>query len=920
MKIIETTHCPQCETPLQLQGIPFCTHCRFPLKLIAQKYRLEKILAQGGFATVYLAYRIGLESPRVIKVLKPEFFSVNEAITRFFREVRVTGALSEDNDHIVRIYDDFGEEESIGYYYVMEYLDGSMLKDIIRPDVGLPLALTFKIFMQLCSAMAAAHQAGIIHRDLKPENIFLVQRKKNLHFVKVIDFGIAKPLTGTMNAGLTQGAIGTPTYMAPEQCLNQTVDNRTDIYAMGIILYEMLTGSPPYRLQASQGLAAWFSHISGTPESIRTRRPDLMFSEQLDQVVLKSLAKKPEERYQSFDEFADAVRAVMPAGLDLKSVETISLESLLVPGAAGDASSTAENTAANAMAELQQAANEPSAHSPSSALSINTPSPKKETISFGTLPKADLPATAKSSASGDLKDTVMELSTDVAQQLLDAHAAGLAAEKPPEAVDLKATEAMSSSSLGLPSTIGLPANLLETETDTSMGDLLSSSRRKAGQDTADDTQTELDVSAIPEDIASQYGHSGKKSNKGIMIVVVVLLCFLGGFFAVKFLGGGDGTAPIGKEPARRPASNKKKRKVLRLPYGLALAFYKRVSRPSSKNVRWSLRGNHANHGVFDASLGKNTHSIRWKKLLKKTLKGSPAIGGGVVYATSNKTLYAWSTGKGRELWQLRVPQNITTSPSLGFGMVCFGAVDGHIYSINAANGFARWRFQTSSILSFPPVITQSVILVGTVDGKMYALRPKNGKPIWTFKTKGTLFSPAVYRGTLIFGSSARKVYALSLQSGKKLWQFRTKGSLSTFPVISKKLAFFGDSKGYIYAVARKRGRVRWRIPTRKKIKHALAYANGILYFVTGSRTLYALRVRRQKEIWRSKLKEMIRTAPHIVGKNILLGLEDGSLYVLSRRNGKARWDKKLPLGTIELFSLDQNHILAGSSKRLLLLQ
>jgi serine/threonine protein kinase len=282
--------------------------------LVANKYRLHQMISEGGFSRVYLAHHIHLldDNARVIKVIKPEVFEQPGMDTRFYREVRITASLSQRNEHIVRIYDDFGEESQLGYYYVMEYLQGLPLSKYgTRP---LPLGTALAIFDQLCDAISEAHDAAIIHRDLKPDNIYLIHRHQRDNFVKILDFGIAKPLNTTTQHNLTLGAIGTPHYMAPEQCLAQEVCPGTDIYAMGLILYELLTGRLPFNLPEPSRHAIFSifnAHISLPPISLRQHQPQL--SEDIEQILFQALAKSPTERFASVTEFQDALKPYLAA-------------------------------------------------------------------------------------------------------------------------------------------------------------------------------------------------------------------------------------------------------------------------------------------------------------------------------------------------------------------------------------------------------------------------------------------------------------------------------------------------------------------------------------------------------------------------------------------------------------------------------
>lgn len=324
--------CPQCETPLQDAGTLFCPKCSFPLMLIAGKYRLERALEKGGFGTVYLAHHTGLtrDTERVIKVIEPGMFAEEESQIRFRREVELTSSLSQRNNHIVRIYDDFGREPELGYYYVMEYLRGKPLSHVMCPGKALHAKLIFLLMEQLCSALDAAHREHIVHRDLKPPNIFLIERDKNPCFVKILDFGIAKPLSET-GAGVTRHILGTPHYMSPEQCLNEPVDARSDLYALGMLFYHMSTGTHPFqKLKGGSDFAVMQAQISQPAMPMREKRPDLPISEELDRVVLKAIEKEADDRYPTAAAFWAALRPFAPPPSSLSELQGLLAEAVAI--------------------------------------------------------------------------------------------------------------------------------------------------------------------------------------------------------------------------------------------------------------------------------------------------------------------------------------------------------------------------------------------------------------------------------------------------------------------------------------------------------------------------------------------------------------------------------------------------------------
>ncbi|TNE48716.1 MAG: serine/threonine protein kinase [Deltaproteobacteria bacterium] len=301
--------CPHCGldvTPEAMQGLVFCPRCHFPLILINDRFRLKRRLATGGFGIVYWADDLMTDDDAVVKVIKPEFFEKPSASIRFNREIRWTEILSAESPHIVR-YLNHGSMDGLGHFYAMEYLRGITLEHRVLEPRDLPFVESFAIFRQLCDAVSVAHRHNVVHRDLKPDNVFLVREAGTDIFVKVLDFGIAKPLENTVHQSLTQGILGTPSYLSPEQCRNQDVDHRSDIYSLGVILYELLTREQLFPADKERMMEVVQQHLFKPPPLMRERRPDLGLPEELEGVVGKALEKDANHRYQSVEEFAVAL-------------------------------------------------------------------------------------------------------------------------------------------------------------------------------------------------------------------------------------------------------------------------------------------------------------------------------------------------------------------------------------------------------------------------------------------------------------------------------------------------------------------------------------------------------------------------------------------------------------------------------------
>ena len=278
------------------------------------RYRIESVLGEGGMGLVYRARHAVLNKPLAIKVLRPEVSRDAEVMSRFQQEAQSASAIG--NHHIIDI-SDFGALPDGSTYFVMEFLDGVSLTAAIEEQRPMVPARVVKVAKQLCDALGAAHERSIVHRDLKPDNIYLIKRGSETDFVKVLDFGIAK--VGGSSSKLTKAGqvFGTPHYMSPEQCAGSNVDARTDIYALGVILYEMSSGRVPFDADNLMGILT--KHMYEQPIPPRELPPPVDVPPGLEAVIMKCLAKSADARYQSMAEMrADLER--LEAGLTPQAV------------------------------------------------------------------------------------------------------------------------------------------------------------------------------------------------------------------------------------------------------------------------------------------------------------------------------------------------------------------------------------------------------------------------------------------------------------------------------------------------------------------------------------------------------------------------------------------------------------------------
>jgi serine/threonine-protein kinase len=294
------------------------------------RYRIQRKLGAGGMADVYLAEDQELGRRVAIKILNGRHANDDQFIERFRREAKNAAALNHPN--IVSIYDRGNAEDT--YYIAMEFLDGRTLKELIVGRGAAPINVAIEYARQILSALRFAHRHGIVHRDIKPHNVLVDGEGR----VKVTDFGIAR--AGTSQMTETGSIVGTAQYLSPEQARGGEVDPRSDLYSLGIVLYELLTGKTPFEGDTPVEIA--MKHLSNAPQPPSKLRPDI--PRELDMVVLRALAKSPDDRYQSADEMeADLERVARGASVSATTADTAT-QVLSRPAAAAVAASATAAT------------------------------------------------------------------------------------------------------------------------------------------------------------------------------------------------------------------------------------------------------------------------------------------------------------------------------------------------------------------------------------------------------------------------------------------------------------------------------------------------------------------------------------------------------------------------------------------------
>ncbi|HXD49283.1 MAG TPA: protein kinase [Gemmatimonadaceae bacterium] len=312
----EQRFCPNDGTPLRPRG------SNDPLigQVIADRYQVLQILGEGGMGRVYLAEHVRMGRKSAVKVMSPNLALSAESISRFNREASNASRINHPN--VAQIYD-FGETSDGMLYLAMEFVEGETLRQLIERDGPMPAPRAADITKQVASALAAAHHLGIVHRDLKPDNIMIARHHDGTDWVKVVDFGIAKTVQGSGESGAgsqtvtTAGvSLGTPEYMSPEQLAGERLDSRTDLYSLGLVLFNMLTGDLPYPRVTSKDTLV--RRLTSKPRQLADVAPDGNWPTRLQAALDRALAQEPGERYSTVVDFG---RDVVAASAELRDTD-----------------------------------------------------------------------------------------------------------------------------------------------------------------------------------------------------------------------------------------------------------------------------------------------------------------------------------------------------------------------------------------------------------------------------------------------------------------------------------------------------------------------------------------------------------------------------------------------------------------------
>src|SRR6185437_12176278 len=332
--------CPQCASSCY-DTHRFCPSCGFPIGKVAASpddpligrtlpggYLILELVGIGGMGRVYRAEQTTLGRTVAVKIIHPHLVGEENAAARFITEARAASRLNHPNS--VGIID-FGNTPDGQLYLVMEFLRGRDLARVTYEDGALPFRRIVDVLRQVLAALAEAHSENIIHRDLKPENIILEPVRSGGDFVKVVDFGLAKMRAETQQPGITSPGIvcGTPEYMSPEQARGDPLDPRSDLYGVGVILYQLLAGRLPFEAESPTQVV--LAHLTDPPRDPREIAPERMIPKQLVDATLRALAKDPKDRFPDANDFATELLRALAQSEDRVSAGSVTARAARCP-------------------------------------------------------------------------------------------------------------------------------------------------------------------------------------------------------------------------------------------------------------------------------------------------------------------------------------------------------------------------------------------------------------------------------------------------------------------------------------------------------------------------------------------------------------------------------------------------------------
>jgi outer membrane protein assembly factor BamB/serine/threonine protein kinase len=782
-------------------------------------YRLLRLLGRGSFGAVYLAQSASQQKPVALKLLQMPL-SGREEFKSFLNEART---MRLQHPHIVPLLD-FGTSREDLPYLVMEYVPGGTLRERYPRGTRLPLTAVCHYISQMASALYYAHGHQVIHRDVKPENMLL--RADGIALLS--DFGIAKTIEQSTAASLANTA-GTPAYIAPEQSYGKP-QLASDQYALAIVAYEWLTGSRPFTGTPTEIV---IRHRLDAPPPLRTYRQDL--PAEAEQVIARALAKQPEERFATIEQFAQALNAA------LQQTSTANVSSMPpAPTPPLSAPLAPSLTLPQRMAAPSQAENP-------SMPGRETPVPLQPTPAFdgrvwsqpisgrgpaGT-PLAHQFTAYQTPSSRPLSNELVNISANDKS----VQPQGFWRSVPPWQRMVLAALALVIIAGGLfaYSALSVPA------TATSNTGHQATTNPLINQATANAIAT-----ARSEQTATARAQATVQAQAAAQAHVIATAQAQGKPQLLwTFTTGG----PIWSSPAV------------------------------------------ANGVVYIGSNDYNLYAVNtvtdqeeWTFATRGTLHYLPTVVNGVVYIDSaDAHLYAIDAATGQLKWSFGTKAGISASPVVANGIVYVGSGDGNLYAIDAATGLQKWAFPTGGSIWGPPTVANGVVYVGSIDDKLYAVNASTGQLKWVFVAASYIaVAPTIANGVVYAGSLDDKLYAIDAATGLQKWAFPTGGSIWGPPTVANGVVYVGSNDYRLYAIDAATGQQKWAFQTGGKVWSSPTVVNGVVYVGSMDNKLYAIDAATGQQKWAFTTGGAIQySSPMVVNGVVYIGSVDHKLYAIA---------------------------------------
>jgi outer membrane protein assembly factor BamB len=698
------------------------------------EYRLLNRLGRGSFGLVYLAEHIHDGSQAAVKLLQLQLTRY-EDLKGFLTEART---MRLHHPHIVTLLD-FGLSHENIAYLVMEYATGGSLRNRHPSGTPLPLETINTYVAQLASALQYAHDHHVIHRDIKPQNILLRADDSLL----LSDFGMAEVMEQS-HVVTRSGLIGTPAYMAPEQSQGKPKP-ASDQYALAVLVYEWLTGRVPFQGSPQEVVE---QHRLDMPPSLQKLRPEL--PPQVVQVVSQALAKKPGHRFDTVEQFAEALQIALARSLSTKLAARMHIMPSMTPPSTPSVSSS---------------------HIPMSPHSRQRKLPSHIWLVI-------LTCLILLVGVGGMGTWIL-----------------LKQQHPQTITTVGKTSVATNSYDSAIATKGIQFGFDTQHTRNNPYEQIISPSNASQLSKLWSFQADLFIRSSPA-VANGLIYFGSDDHN------LYALNASNGQKRWNFLTSdaiksspaiANGLVYFGSNDHRLYALDASTgQKIWSFQTGEAIK-----SSPTVANGLVYVGSADNSLYALDASTGQK----HWSFQTNGAINSSPAVANGFVYfGSADNSLYALDASTGQKHWSFQANGAINSSPAVANGFVYFGSADNSLYALNASTGQKIWSFQTSGAIDSSPAVANGLVYFGSADDSLYALNASTGQKRWSYLIGSIITSsPTVANGLVYFGSAGDSLYALDGTTGQKRWSFQTGGFIDSSPTVANGAIYVGSADDSLYA-------------------------------------------------------------------------------------------------------------------------